>query len=140
MMCSLLMQYRKQRINMLQYNKIRKIVVLLTAYRLDGLRTWAVWIDGSASVYTWTHSVHSIHPLVLFVVENYSFCTKCTKGTAIFTQAFCLVGRLRTRYYQEAREAVYSGPTFLLAYLLSSLPITAFSTCAASLILFRSQG
>jgi hypothetical protein len=49
-----------------------------------------------------------------------------------------IVGRLRTRYYQEAREAVYSGPTFLLSYLLSSLPITAITTCAAALILFRS--
>jgi hypothetical protein len=33
---------------------------------------------------------------------------------------------------------VYSGPTFLLSYLLSSLPITALTTCAAALILFRS--
>ena len=30
------------------YNKIREMVVLLTAYRLDGLRTWAAWIEGSA--------------------------------------------------------------------------------------------
>ncbi len=33
---------------------------------------------------------------------------------------------------------VYSGPTFLLSYLLSSLPITAITTCADALILFRS--
>jgi hypothetical protein len=33
---------------------------------------------------------------------------------------------------------VYSGPTFLLSYFLSSLPIAVLTTCAAALILFRS--
>jgi len=44
---------------------------------------------------------------------------------------------LRTRYYQESREGIYSGPTFLVAHLLASLPISALSTAVASLILFR---
>jgi len=44
---------------------------------------------------------------------------------------------IRTRYYQEAREGIYSGPTFLLSYLTASLPLTALSTCLASILLFR---
>jgi hypothetical protein len=34
-------------------------------------------------------------------------------------------------------DTIYSDP-FLLSYLLSSLPITVITTCAAALILFRS--
>jgi len=45
--------------------------------------------------------------------------------------------RMRTRYYQEAREGIYSGPLFLLSYLLASLPISAFSTLISALILFK---
>jgi hypothetical protein len=43
----------------------------------------------------------------------------------------------RTRYYQEAREGIYSGPTFILGQLVSNLPISAFSTLLSSLIIFR---
>ena len=50
---------------------------------------------------------------------------------------FLLVASIRTRYYQEAREGIYSGPTFLLSYLASSLPLTAMSTLLASILLFR---
>ena len=43
----------------------------------------------------------------------------------------------RIRYYQEAREGIYSGPVFLLGQLLQSLPTTLLSTLIASLVIFR---
>ena len=50
---------------------------------------------------------------------------------------YFLVGKLRTRYYQESREGLYSGPTFLLSYFISSIPVSAITSFLASLILFR---
>ena len=44
----------------------------------------------------------------------------------------------RTRYYQESREGIYSGPTFLLSHLISNLPLSAFTTCLSAFIIFRS--
>ena len=43
----------------------------------------------------------------------------------------------RTRYYQEAREGVYSGPTFLLSHLFSSLPLSPFTSALSAFIIFR---
>ena len=43
----------------------------------------------------------------------------------------------RTRYYQESREGIYSGPTFLLSNLISNLPLSAFTTCLSAFIVFR---
>lgn len=43
----------------------------------------------------------------------------------------------RTRYYQEAREGVYSGPIFLIAQLLQSIPTTLLTTLIGSLVIFR---
>ena len=45
----------------------------------------------------------------------------------------------RTRYYQESREGIYSGPTFLLSNLISNLPLSAFTTCLSAFIVFRSE-
>ena len=50
---------------------------------------------------------------------------------------FTVVVCSRTRYYQEAREGVYTGPTFLLSQLLASLPLSAFTTCLSAFIIFR---
>ena len=50
---------------------------------------------------------------------------------------FSVVVCSRTRYYQEAREGVYTGPTFLLSQLLASLPLSAFTTCLSAFIIFR---
>jgi len=55
---------------------------------------------------------------------------------AIITTASTFVST-RTRYYQEAREGIYSGPTFLLSQLVSGLPLSAFTTCLSSFIIFR---
>ena len=54
-----------------------------------------------------------------------------------FKLIYFLVGKLRTRYYQESREGLYSGPTFLLSYFISSIPVSAIASFLASLILFR---
>jgi len=55
---------------------------------------------------------------------------------AIITTSSTFVSA-RTRYYQEAREGIYSGPTFLLSQLISNLPLSAFTTLLSSFILFR---
>ncbi|GLH08226.1 Protein brown [Gryllus bimaculatus] len=46
----------------------------------------------------------------------------------------------RTRYYQEAQEGLYSGPLFILSYLLFSLPFSLISMAAASRITFELTG
>lgn len=46
----------------------------------------------------------------------------------------------RTRYYQEAQEGLYSGPLFLLSYLLFSLPFSLLTVAAGSRILFEVTG
>jgi len=46
-------------------------------------------------------------------------------------------GGVRTRYYQEAREGIYSGPTFLVSHLVASLPLSLLTSLSAALILFK---
>jgi len=46
-------------------------------------------------------------------------------------------GSVRTRYYQEAREGICSGPTFLMSHLVSHIPLSAFTTLFAAFIAFR---
>ena len=41
------------------------------------------------------------------------------------------------RYYQEAREGIYSGPIFLVSQLLQMVPLSLISTLIGSLIIFR---
>jgi len=55
---------------------------------------------------------------------------------AIITSSMTFVSS-RTRYYQESREGIYSGPTFLLSHLISNLPLSAFTTCLSAFIIFR---
>ena len=43
----------------------------------------------------------------------------------------------RTRYYQESREGIYTGPLFVLANFLQGLPLSAISTLIATFITFR---
>ena len=43
----------------------------------------------------------------------------------------------RLRYYQEAREGIYSGPLFLVSQLLQMVPLSLISTLIGSLIIFR---
>ncbi len=43
----------------------------------------------------------------------------------------------RTRYYQESREGIYGGTSFLLSNFVQSLPVSVISTFLASFILFR---
>uniref|UniRef100_A0A146KX20 ATP-binding cassette sub-family G member 5 n=1 Tax=Lygus hesperus TaxID=30085 RepID=A0A146KX20_LYGHE len=49
-------------------------------------------------------------------------------------------GVFRTRYYQEAQEGIYSGPLFLIVYLLFSIPFTLATVAAGSRILFQITG
>jgi len=73
-----------------------------------------------------------------FVTRNgLIFC--CLSGVycvAIITTASTFTCP-RTRYYQEAREGLYSGPTFLLSQITSSLPLSALTTALAAFITFR---
>ena len=41
------------------------------------------------------------------------------------------------RYYQEAREGIYSGPLFLISQLLQTLPLSLISALSGALIIFR---
>ena len=59
-----------------------------------------------------------------------------TYSMAIVTTASTFVSA-RTRYYQEAREGLYSGPTFLFSQLVANLPLSALSTALAGFITFR---
>ncbi|GLH08225.1 Protein white [Gryllus bimaculatus] len=52
----------------------------------------------------------------------------------------CIFPSHRTRYYQEAQEGLYSGPLFILSYLLFSLPFSLISMAAASRITFELTG
>jgi len=73
-----------------------------------------------------------------FVTRN-GLIFNCLAGAyfmAIISTSITFVSS-RTRYYQEAREGIYSGPTFLLSQLLSSLPLSAFTTCLSAFIIFR---
>jgi len=49
----------------------------------------------------------------------------------------CTFARDRTRYYQESREGIYTGPVFLLSHLVSSLPISLLTTAVSAFIIFR---
>ena len=48
-----------------------------------------------------------------------------------------LVAADRTRYYQETREGIYTGPIFLLATMVSNLPISLFTTALSAFVIFR---
>lgn len=43
----------------------------------------------------------------------------------------------RLRYYQEAREGIYSGPLFLVGQLIQSIPTSMISSLIGALIIFR---
>lgn len=43
----------------------------------------------------------------------------------------------RTRYYQEARDGIYSGPTFVLANALQDLPVSLLATFLSAFVVFR---
>ena len=49
----------------------------------------------------------------------------------------CAVAADRTRYYQETREGIYTGPIFLLATLVANLPISLFTTALSAFVIFR---
>jgi len=49
----------------------------------------------------------------------------------------CTFAADRTRYYQETREGIYTGPIFLLATLIANLPISLFTTAMSAFIIFR---
>jgi len=49
----------------------------------------------------------------------------------------CTFAADRTRYYQESREGIYTGPIFLLATLIANLPISLFTTALSAFIIFR---
>jgi len=73
-----------------------------------------------------------------FVTRN-GLIFNCLAGAyfmAIITSSMTFVSA-RTRYYQESREGIYSGPTFLLSNLISNLPLSAFTTCLSAFIVFR---
>jgi hypothetical protein len=57
----------------------------------------------------------------------------------LYVRLFCLVAAERTRYYQESREGIYTGPLFILANFLQGLPLSALSTLLATFITFRSS-
>ncbi|CAG7716478.1 unnamed protein product, partial [Allacma fusca] len=46
----------------------------------------------------------------------------------------------RYRYYQETREGLYSGTTFIFSYSLASLPLNAITCLIASRILHEMTG
>lgn len=73
-----------------------------------------------------------------FVTRNGLIFTSLagTYCMAIVTTASTFVSA-RTRYYQEAREGLYSGPTFLFSQLVANLPLSALSTALAAFITFR---
>ncbi|XP_049847501.1 ATP-binding cassette sub-family G member 5 [Schistocerca gregaria] len=76
-----------------------------------------------------------------FITRN-GLVFNCIAGSyvvAIIVTA-CTFPPHRTRYYQEAQEGLYSGPLFLLCYLLYSLPFSAVSVAAASRISFELIG
>ena len=43
----------------------------------------------------------------------------------------------RTRYYQESREGIYGGTSFVVANFVQSVPVSLVSTFLASFILFK---
>ena len=43
----------------------------------------------------------------------------------------------RTRYYQESREGIYGGTSFVVANFIQSIPVSLVSTFLASFILFK---
>jgi len=55
---------------------------------------------------------------------------------AIITTA-CTFASERTRYYQESREGMYSGPLFVVANLISSIPFSMLSSFISTFIIFR---
>ncbi|KAL1129276.1 hypothetical protein AAG570_013805 [Ranatra chinensis] len=58
---------------------------------------------------------------------------------SIITTAYTF-GAFRTRYYQEAQADTYSGPLFLISYLLFSLPFSLATVAAGSRIIFQVSG
>jgi len=57
--------------------------------------------------------------------------------TLIFRIIVLPVAAERTRYYQESREGIYTGPLFIFANFLQGLPLSAFTTLLATFITFR---
>jgi len=49
----------------------------------------------------------------------------------------CTMAHERTRYYQESREGIYTGPLYLISQLIQSIPISLLSTLFGSLVIFR---
>ena len=43
----------------------------------------------------------------------------------------------RTRYYQESREGIYGGTSFVVANFVQSVPVSLVSTFLASFVLFK---
>jgi len=73
-----------------------------------------------------------------FVTRN-GLVFNCLAG-AYFTgiiMTACTSASERLRYYQEAREGIYSGPLFLVSQLLQMVPLSLISTLIGSLIIFR---
>ena len=67
---------------------------------------------------------------LIFISLAGAYCMAVVSTAATFVS-------VRTRYYQEAREGLYSGPTFLLSQMVANLPLSALTTALAAFITFR---
>ncbi|XP_037093116.1 ATP-binding cassette sub-family G member 5-like [Pollicipes pollicipes] len=96
-------------------------------------------------------------PIFFFILWNFYFPLQSTQQSLVTRTGLifnCLAGvsflsiaitastfgSFRTRYYQESREGVYSGASFVFCQTLSSLPLSALSVCAAASIIFWGLG
>ncbi len=62
----------------------------------------------------------------------------CLAGTIFLSVASTVTVHpsLRTRYYQESRDGLYYGPSFIIARSLSSIPLSLMTVFGAAAILF----
>lgn len=86
------------------------------------------------SIICTAYTCESSYILVSFHSQKIYHLHAVNRITELF---FLLVSTYRNSYYEESRQGLYSGPLFLFAYWLFSVPFSIISTIVASFIVFQ---
>ena len=117
-------------LNILRLDGLQKFFLKLFLLPAFFFLLWVFYVDAfKAPEETFQRTFVTRNGLIFTSLAG-AYCMAVVSTAATFVS-------VRTRYYQEAREGLYSGPTFLLSQMLANLPLSAMTTALAAFITFR---
>ena len=117
-------------LNILRLDGLQKFFLKLFLLPAFFVLLWVFYVDAfKAPEETFQRTFVTRNGLIFTSLAG-AYCMAVVSTAATFVS-------VRTRYYQEAREGLYSGPTFLLSQMVANLPLSAMTTALAAFITFR---